>query len=123
MFYGSQGNSVLRYLILHAWATTDSPCMTPQVSWGAAVLAVTYMGLCEGVAKGTSSEGIFLGCPLLLHLLSYKHLLIGPSSDSTYSRSRSLATTQSAGPSWARCGATDEYMLLTFYTTIFRSTV
>jgi hypothetical protein len=34
---------------------------------GAAVLAAMYM--CTSVAKGTSDEGIFLGCPLLPHLM------------------------------------------------------
>ena len=78
MFCGSQEDSVSRYLIPHARAIADAPeDNVPQVSWGAAVLAVTYRGLCAGVSKGTSSERIFLSCPLLLQLWSYMRLPVG----------------------------------------------
>lgn len=68
---------VLRILGRFGVEVPDPPCSSdhrrpedavPQVSLGVAVLAATYKGLCTGVGKGTSSKGIFLGCPLLLHL-------------------------------------------------------
>ena len=44
----------------------------PQFSWGLAMLAAMYRGLCTGVMKVSSEEPIFVGCPLLLQLWSYK---------------------------------------------------
>jgi hypothetical protein len=40
-------------------------------------LAATYRGLCTSVAKGTTIEGVFLGCPLLVQLWSYERLIVG----------------------------------------------
>jgi hypothetical protein len=40
----------------------------PQISWGIAVLAATYMGLCSVVLRPASREAILLGCPLLLQM-------------------------------------------------------
>jgi hypothetical protein len=46
---------------------TDAPLeQIPQISWGSAVLAATYRGLCSAVMRLTSRETIFLGCPLVL---------------------------------------------------------
>jgi hypothetical protein len=48
---------------------TDSPFeQMPQISWGIAVLAATYWGLCSAVTRSTSREAILLGCPLLLQM-------------------------------------------------------
>jgi hypothetical protein len=55
---------VSRFLNPHAQAIADVPKeVVPQVSWGAAILTVTYRSLCAGVFKGMCNEGIFLGCP------------------------------------------------------------
>jgi hypothetical protein len=40
----------------------------PQISWGSAILAATYMGLCSAVLRLGSKEGILLWCPLLLQV-------------------------------------------------------
>jgi hypothetical protein len=43
---------VHRFPIPHAREIADAPLdAVPQVSWGDAVLAVTYSGLCVGVSK------------------------------------------------------------------------
>jgi hypothetical protein len=49
----------------------------PQISWGSAVLAATYRGLCSAVSRTTSKEGILLGCPLLLQMLIHERFDIG----------------------------------------------
>ena len=83
MFCGSQGDAVTRYLIPYARMIADAPLAeVPQISWGAAVLAATFRGLCMAVAKGSKDKGILLGCPLLLQLWSYERLPVGrPSVD------------------------------------------
>jgi hypothetical protein len=40
----------------------------PQISWGSAVLAATYRGLCSAVTRPSSREAILLGCPILLQM-------------------------------------------------------
>ena len=50
----------------------------PPYSWGEAVLAVTYRGLCDGCTK-THGNTILAGCPLQLQLWSYKRLAVGRS--------------------------------------------
>jgi hypothetical protein len=80
MFCGSQGDAVSRFPIPHAWRIIDSTEEEmPQINWGAAVLAVTYRGLCAGCTK-TGTQLILLGCPLLLQLWSYERLPVGPPS-------------------------------------------
>jgi hypothetical protein len=54
----------------------------PQISWGNAVLAATYRGLCSAVTRPTSKEAILLGCPLLLQMWIHERFDIGrPSTD------------------------------------------
>jgi hypothetical protein len=66
LFCSSQGDEVMRYLILHARRIADAPLdAAPQISWGNSVLASAYRGLCSGVSKGRAAEPILLGCPLL----------------------------------------------------------
>ena len=48
----------------------------PPYSWGEAVLAVTYRGLCDGCRK-THGNAILAGCPLLLQFWSYERLAVG----------------------------------------------
>ena len=45
-------------------------------SWGSAVLAATYHGLCQGCTK-SEENGVLTGCPLLLQLWSYERLAVG----------------------------------------------
>jgi hypothetical protein len=57
---------------------TDAPLeQMPQISWGSAVLAATYRGLCSAVTRPTSREAIHLGCPLLLQMWIHERLDIG----------------------------------------------
>lgn len=78
MFCNSQGDSCLKQLIPLARAIADAPLDdVPQFSWGFAVLAATYRGLCTGVAKVSAKEPFFVGCLLLLQLWSYEHFPMG----------------------------------------------
>jgi hypothetical protein len=49
----------------------------PQISWGNAVLAATYRGLCSTVTRPTSREAILLGCPLLVQMWIHEWFDIG----------------------------------------------
>jgi hypothetical protein len=62
------------------WAQkiADAPLeQMPQISWGIAILAVTYRGLCSAVTRPTSREAILLGCPLLLQMWIHERFDIG----------------------------------------------
>jgi hypothetical protein len=48
-----------------------------QISWGNAVLAATYRGLCSTVTRPTSREAILLGCPLLVQMWIHEWFDIG----------------------------------------------
>ena len=66
-----------KHLLPYARAIAEAPLdEVPQYSWGSAVLATTYRGLCTGCCKVISAEPIFLGCPLLLQLWSYERFPI-----------------------------------------------
>jgi hypothetical protein len=68
-----------------SWAQriADAPLeQMPQISWGSAVLAATYSGLCSAVTRPTSREVILLGCPLLLQMWIHERFDIGrPKTD------------------------------------------
>jgi hypothetical protein len=56
----------------------DAPLeQMPQISWGSAVLAATYKGLCSAVTRPTSREVILLGCPLPRQMWIHERLYIG----------------------------------------------
>ena len=78
MFNNGYGNSIDKILIDYAWEIADSDLEedVPLYSWGSAVLAATYHGLCEGCMKSESNV-ILTGCPLLLQLWSYERLAVG----------------------------------------------
>ena len=48
MFNNTHGNSVDRILLLYAREIADGDEDVPPYSWGEAVLAATYRGLCDG---------------------------------------------------------------------------
>jgi hypothetical protein len=83
LFCESTGDSVSRYLLLWDQKIADSPLdQIPQISWGSAVLAATYRGLCLVVPRSASKEGILLGCPLLLQMWTHERFDIGrPKAD------------------------------------------
>ncbi|KAF8762429.1 hypothetical protein HU200_009389 [Digitaria exilis] len=72
------GDSCLKHLLPVARAIADVPLDDlPQYSWGSAVLAATYRGLCKCVMKVSADEPIFVGCPMLLQLWSYERFPVG----------------------------------------------
>ncbi|XP_039787309.1 serine/threonine-protein phosphatase 7 long form homolog [Panicum virgatum] len=76
MFNNTHGNSVDRILLPYAREIADAEDDLPPYSWGSAILAATYRGLCDGCSK-TDGEAIFSGCPLLLQLWSYERIAVG----------------------------------------------
>ena len=78
LFCESAGDSVSRYLLPWAQRIADSSLdEMPQISWGSAVLAATYRGLCLAVSRPASKEGFLLGCPLLLQMWIHERFDIG----------------------------------------------
>ncbi|WVZ56460.1 hypothetical protein U9M48_006986 [Paspalum notatum var. saurae] len=78
MFCSSAGSFVPKHLLLFARYVTDGPLEAiPHFSWGSAVLAATYRGLCTSCLKSSGAEPIFGGCPLLLQLWVHERFQIG----------------------------------------------
>ncbi|WVZ62019.1 hypothetical protein U9M48_011814 [Paspalum notatum var. saurae] len=78
MFCSSAGSFVPKHLLPFARYVADGPLEAiPQFSWGSAVLAVTYRGLCTSCLKSSGAEPIFGGCPLLLQLWAHERFQIG----------------------------------------------
>ena len=76
MFNNTHGNSVDMILLPYAREIADAVEDVPPYSWGSAVLAATYRGLCDGCRK-THRGAILSGCPLLLQLWSDERLAVG----------------------------------------------
>jgi hypothetical protein len=68
---------VSRFLIPRAQAIVDTPRARSPDELGSRYFGGDIRDLCACVTKGTSSEGILLGYPLLLHLWSYECLPVG----------------------------------------------
>jgi hypothetical protein len=78
LFRESAGDFVSRCMTPWAQRIADAPLeQMPQISWGSAVLAATYRGLCSVVTRPASREVILLGCPLLLQMWIHERLDIG----------------------------------------------
>jgi hypothetical protein len=79
----------------------------PQISWGSAVLAATYRGLCSTVTRLASRKVILLGCPLLLQMWIYERFDIGgPRADLSEYELMASAPTERTSP-WVLCGASE----------------
>ncbi|WVZ88034.1 hypothetical protein U9M48_034594 [Paspalum notatum var. saurae] len=77
MFKNGTSNSVDKVLIPYAQEIANAPeDAVPIWSWGLAVLAATYRGLCDACIKDDSNAR-FQGCALLLQLWSYERLAVG----------------------------------------------
>ena len=77
MFTSTAGNAVDKGLIHYARAIADAELGgVPQWSWGSAVLAATYRGLCDACLK-TDPGSIIAGCPLLVQLWAAERFAIG----------------------------------------------
>ncbi|WVZ78443.1 hypothetical protein U9M48_026151 [Paspalum notatum var. saurae] len=70
MFKNGTSNSVDKRLRMHP------RMLVPLWSWGSAVPAATYRGLCDACNKDESNAR-FRGCALLLRLWSYERLAVG----------------------------------------------
>ena len=107
MFTTSHGNTVDRHLIRFAREIADSPPgAVPQYSWGSALLAATYRGLCDACTKA-DPNAILTGSPLLLQLWSYEHFIIGrPLMDTSIYGDTFYGTAPEDGPTmgtlWCR---------------------
>jgi hypothetical protein len=78
LFCELAGDSVSWYMIPWAHRIADAPLeKMPQISWGIAVLAATYRGLCSAVTRPASREAILLGCSLLLQMWIHERFNIG----------------------------------------------
>jgi len=77
MFNNSHGAYVDRVLVPYAQEIAEAAVEEmPQYSWGSAVLAATYRGLCKASVQN-KHNAIFTGCPILLQLWSYERITIG----------------------------------------------
>ena len=73
LFCNSASNFVPMHYLHFARHVVDAPLEAiPQFSWGSAVLAATYRGLCTTCSKTGGVEPIFGGCPLLLQLWAHE---------------------------------------------------
>jgi hypothetical protein len=57
-------------------ASAETADQIRQRSWGSAVLAATYRGMCNG-CQLSSTKPALLGCPLFLQLWSWERFSIG----------------------------------------------
>src|SRR5881394_2015063 len=79
MFNNSHADSVDRVLMPYALEIADAADEdVPTWSWGSAVLAATYRGLCDTCSKN-KADAILTGCPLLLQLWAYERFAVGRS--------------------------------------------
>jgi len=77
MFNNSHGHCVDRVLLPYAQEIADADeDAIPLYSWGSAVLACTYRGLCKA-SRQNDRNAVLMGCPILLQLWSYERIAIG----------------------------------------------
>ncbi|KAK1651020.1 hypothetical protein QYE76_068825 [Lolium multiflorum] len=78
MFTDNHGNTIsARYIpIAQEIAEATEAEHITQRSWGSAVLAATYRGMCKGCQLTSHGSGI-VGCPLLLQLWSWTRFPVG----------------------------------------------
>ena len=106
MFNNIHGNSVDRILLPYAQEIADGDEDVPLYSWGLAVLAASYRGLCDGCRK-THGNAILAGWPLLLQLWSYERLAVGRPSSATRP---CTATRRTTCPLWELSGSGVRYV-------------
>src|SRR5438105_1600157 len=111
MFSNTHGDSVDKVLMVYAREIADAPeDEVPTWSWGSAVLAATYRGLCEACSKN-KPDAILSGCPLLLQLWAYERTLWTRTWCSRRVRTQIRGTTLTLGGT--RFGLTAESRTLT----------
>jgi len=111
MFNNSHGDIVDRVFMPYAWEIADAAdADIPMWSWGSAVLAATYRGLCDACSK-TNKNTVLTGCSLLLQLWAYKRFeSVGPSSITGRTRLTFMASSRTTGPRWGLSGAAVRYV-------------
>ena len=76
MFSNTHGDSVDKVLMVYAREIADAPeDEVPTWSWGSAVLAATYRGLCDACSK-TNENVVLTGCLLSLQLWAYERFAV-----------------------------------------------
>src|SRR6266508_4084959 len=76
MFNNTHEDSVDKVLMGYAREIADAADEdVPTWSWGSAVLAATYRGLCDACSK-VNENAILTGCPLLLQLWAYERFAV-----------------------------------------------
>ena len=112
MFNNTHGNSVDRILLPYAREIADGDEDVPPYSWGEAVLAATYRGLCDGCMK-THGNAILAGGPLLLQLWSYERLAVGrPLVSHEPYHGACTAKRRTRGPLWELSGSSVRSVLI-----------
>ena len=77
MFNNTHGDCVNKILMPYAWEIADAADDdVPTWSWGSAVLAATYHGLCDASSR-TIEGAILTGCLPLLQLWAYERFAVG----------------------------------------------
>ncbi|XP_066166156.1 protein MAIN-LIKE 2-like [Oryza sativa Japonica Group] len=77
MFCGGHGHAVDKGLVHYAKSIADAAVgEVPQWSWGSALLAALYRGLCEACTK-TDPSTTFGGCPLFLSIWAAERIASG----------------------------------------------
>nr|AAX96542.1 Transposable element protein, putative [Oryza sativa Japonica Group]ABA93228.1 Transposable element protein, putative, MuDR [Oryza sativa Japonica Group] len=77
MFCGGHGHAVDKGLVHYARSIADAAVgEVPQWSWGSALLAALYRGLCEACMK-TDPSATIGGCPLFLSIWAAERIAIG----------------------------------------------
>src|SRR5438132_779982 len=77
MFNNSHEDSVDRILMPYVREIADAAQDdVPTWSWGSAVLAATYRGLCDACSK-TNENVVLTGCLLSLQLWAYERFAVG----------------------------------------------
>ena len=77
IFNNNHGDNVDKVFMPYAREIADAAdADVPTWSWGSAVLAATYRGLCDACSK-TTEGAVLTGCPLLLQLWAYERFAVG----------------------------------------------
>ena len=77
MFNNTHGDCVDKILMPYTREIADAADDdVPTWSWGSAVLATMYRGLCDASSR-TTEGAILTGCPLLLQLWAYERFAVG----------------------------------------------
>src|SRR5438128_12078836 len=111
MFKNNHGDNVERVLMPYAWEIADAAeDDIPMWSWGSAVLAAMYRGLCDTCSKMTAN----VSSPDARFCCSYGHTRgsqsVGPSSITCRMSTTFTASSRTTGPRWGLSGVAVRYV-------------